>query len=301
MDKDYLIKKWLDDALSDKEQEAFDTLEDSAFFKEIIEEGKRFKAQNPTQVVAYDELKLRLDKKKNAATNWYKISARIAALFIVGLGLYFLTTQDKSTSFNTQLSQKQEIELPDGSIVTLNEASQLRFNKKNWDTQRNVELQGEAYFKVAKGKRFDVTTALGSVSVLGTQFNVSTRDGSFNVICYEGLVKVEAKAGVQELRPGQGIRAVNDTFQPLGVATVQPDWLQNLKVFKEAPIQDVFAALEKQYNVKITTDTVDSSILFTGAFELHNLDNALTAITKTLNLTYAIHTNEVVLITNAKN
>jgi ferric-dicitrate binding protein FerR (iron transport regulator) len=301
MDKDYLIKKWLDDALSDKEQEAFDALEDSAFFKEIIEEGKRFKAQNPTEVVAYDELKLRLDKKKNPTTNWYKLSVRIAALFIVGFGLYFLTTQDKSTTFNTQLSQKQEIELPDGSVVVLNEASQVRFNKKNWDTQRNVELQGEAYFKVAKGKRFDVTTALGTVSVLGTQFKVSTRDSIFKVICYEGLVKVTCNAGVQQLNEGQGIRAVNDTFEPLDIATVQPDWLQNLKVFKQASMRDVFTALEKHYNVKINTDTVDPSILFTGAFELNNLDNALEAVTKTLNLTYAIHTNEVVVIKNAKN
>jgi ferric-dicitrate binding protein FerR (iron transport regulator) len=300
MDKNYLIKKWLNDDLNSEEQKAFDALEDNAFFNEIIEEGKRFKAQNPSKVMAFENLENKLNQKLKSSPNWTKVIMRIAAVFVVGFGLYFLFDKDQNSTFETQLAQTEDIILPDSSMAILNELSQLNFDKKTWNTQRNVQLNGEAYFKVAKGKRFDVNTALGTVSVLGTQFNVSTRDSIFSVICYEGLVKVVHNNQVTELPAGKAYRVTKGKTDTFDVAVIQPDWLQNMKVFEQASIGDVLASIESHYNIKIITEDIDRSILFTGAFELDNLENALKATTKSLNLTYVMNNKNEVVIKNAK-
>lgn len=300
MDKNYLIKKWLENSLTTEEEIAFNKLEDNTFFNEIIEEGKRFKGQNPYEVNTFENLENKLDKKQSSSFNWTKIITRIAAVFIVGLGLYSLFNKDQHRTFETQLAQTEQITLPNNSIVTLNELSQLGFDDKNWDKKRSVELSGEAYFKVAKGKRFDVNTAFGNINVLGTQFNVIARDSIFSVICYEGLVQVIHNTNKVQLPAGKAYRVVKGKTETFDIAVIQPEWLQNMKVFEQANIGDVFASMESHYNIKIITDDIDSSILFTGAFELDNLENALKATTESLNLTYVMNNKNEVVIKNAK-
>lgn len=300
MDKNYLIKKWLKNDLTPQEQNAFDALEDSPFLKEIIQEGERFKTQNPFKATTFEKLEKALVKKKNTTYNWTKIITRIAAVFIIGFGLNFIFNKNQHSTFETQLAQKKQVTLPDNSTVTLNELSQLDFDNKNWDNQRSLQLKGEAYFKVAKGKRFDVNTDFGTVSVLGTQFNVVARDSIFSVICYEGLIELIHNNGTIQLPAGKAYRIINGKPEAFDVAVIQPEWLQNMKVFEQASIGDVFAAIESHYNIKIVADGIEKSILFTGAFELDNLDNALKATTQTINLTYEIKNNKVVIIRNAK-
>ena len=300
MDKNYLIKKWLENSLTTEEEITFNKLEDNTFFNEIIEEGKRFKGQNPYEVNTFENLENKLDKKQSSSFNWTKIITRIAAVFIVGLGLYSLFNKDQHRTFETQLAQTEQITLPNNSIVTLNELSQLGFDDKNWDKKRSVELSGEAYFKVAKGKRFDVNTAFGNINVLGTQFNVIARDSIFSVICYEGLVQVIHNTNKVQLPAGKAYRVVKGKTETFDIAVIQPEWLQNMKVFEQANIGDVFASMESHYNIKIITDDIDSSILFTGAFELDNLENALKATTESLNLTYVMNNKNEVVIKNAK-
>tara|TARA_R110002096_G_scaffold30724_4_gene91362 strand:+ start:8 stop:913 length:906 start_codon:yes stop_codon:yes gene_type:complete len=300
MDKNYLIKKWLENSLTIEEEITFNKLEDNTFFNEIIEEGKRFKGQNPYEVNTFENLENKLDKKQSSSFNWTKIITRIAAVFIVGLGLYSLFNKDQHRTFETQLAQTEQITLPNNSIVTLNELSQLGFDDKNWDKKRSVELSGEAYFKVAKGKRFDVNTAFGNINVLGTQFNVIARDSIFSVICYEGLVQVIHNTNKVQLPAGKAYRVVKGKTETFDIAVIQPEWLQNMKVFEQANIGDVFASMESHYNIKIITDDIDSSILFTGAFELDNLENALKATTESLNLTYVMNNKNEVVIKNAK-
>lgn len=300
MDKDYLLKKWLENDLTSEEQIAFDALEDSPFFKEIIQEGARFKNQNPNKVMSFETFEKEIQTKKKSRINWLKIVTRVAAVFVIGIGLYFLTSKDEYQSFETQVAQTEQITLPDNSKVTLNELSSLDFNSKNWDKQRSLNLKGEAFFKVAKGKRFDVNTGFGTVSVLGTQFNVSTRDSIFAVTCYEGLVQVSHNDKTIKLPAGKAYRIVNGVPEAFNIAVIQPEWLQQMKIFKNAPVGVVFTALENHYNITIVADNVDRSMLFTGAFELNNLDNALKATTESLELTYEIKNTKVAVVKNAE-
>lgn len=300
MDKDYIIKKWLNGDLSNEEQRAFDEIEDSGLLKEILEEAERFRGQNPSKVVAFEKLEEKLHQRNTSNTNWLQLISRAAAVFVVGIGLYFLFKNDPNKVYTTELAQKEIVNLPDNSQVTLNSLSELSFSATQWDDERSVALKGEAYFDVAKGKRFDVNTAVGKVSVLGTEFNVIVRDSIFSVVCYEGLVQVVHNNKATRLPAGKAYHFLKGNTQVVDIALAQPKWLQNLSVFEGATIEQVFEALEDEYQIRIVIDQIDNTTKFTGAFEHDNLDNALKEITQTLKLTYEINTDKTVIIKNVK-
>ena len=297
MNNKHLIEKWLSDELSKEEESNFLLLEDASFFEEIIEEGQRFKSQNPTRVSAFEDLSLTPQTSTTKHLMWPPSLHRVAAVLVVSIGLLFWLGQEDSKIFETALAQTEQVVLPDNSIVKLNELSELTI-QGDWEKERSVSLRGEAFFKVAKGKRFDVLTANGTVSVLGTQFNVSDRDGLFQVVCYEGLVQVIHNNNVSQVPAGKAYQLLNGQAALIDVLVIQPEWIQNMKVFREAKIRDVFDAVAIHYNIEIKVEVTDASMLFTGAFELDNLDNALEAITQTLNLTYENNGDNVITIRN---
>jgi ferric-dicitrate binding protein FerR (iron transport regulator) len=115
--------------------------------------------------------------------NWL---LRIAAVLVIGIGLFFASVPMQTTTELTQNKMQKTFLLPDDSEVTLNSASQIEYKKWNWTDHRELQLEGEAFFKVTKGQTFDVLTRLGKVTVVGTQFNVKARGDRFEVICFEG-------------------------------------------------------------------------------------------------------------------
>ncbi len=301
MDRNYLIKKWLHNELSPREKQAFEALEDSAFLQEIIQESKRFKRQTTNQVESFESLYKRLPtKKESTRSSWILTLSKIAAIFVIGLGVYFYMNNEKIMTYTTQLAQKEVIHLPDNSSVTLHENSSLEYNKNTWDYHKKIQLKGQAFFDVAKGKRFDVETPHGTITVLGTEFNVVSRGTVFHVVCFEGLVQVRYKDTLIKLPVGKAFKAVDGKTATFQVVTSQPEWLQNMSVFEDVKIIDVLKNLEKQYKVTIKYDSIDQNILFTGAFEHENLEKALKAVTKSLQMTYEIKENNLVLIKNAK-
>lgn len=299
MDKEQLVIKWLSNDLTEEELKTFDALEDADLYKEIIEEAQRFNGNIHAKVESFDVLDEKLVSKSNSSINWVKVVSSIAAIFIVGFALFTFFNKDQISSFQTTLAQNEVITLPDNSIVNLNELSELQYNNSKWDTNRSLDLNGEAFFDVEKGKRFDVNTPFGTVSVLGTEFNVMSRDSIFKVSCYEGLVQVayddenvKLPAGTEFiLSSGKGFKSK--------ITIAEPYWLKNMSVFENASFEDVIIELEKQYNIKVQYPS-DLNIKFTGAFELDNLENALKSISKPFNLTYIIDTNKVI-ITNGEN
>src|SRR5690606_30497371 len=88
-----------------------------------------------------------------------------------------------------------KLALPDGSTVLLNSSSSLKFPESFSDDKRVVELEGEGYFNVVKdtSRPFIVKTAVRDITVLGTQFDVSTyiEDSFFTTTLVEGSVKLD--------------------------------------------------------------------------------------------------------------
>lgn len=299
MDEKYLLKKWLSNDLSIEEQKEFLLLKDASFFSEIIEEGQRFKNQNPSRVGHIKDLHLTFQASSKHHPNWSQLILKIAAVLVVSFGIFLWLGQGKTNTFETTFAQTEEVLLPDSSVVRLNELSELNF-KADWGNERSVSLEGEAFFKVAKGKRFDVITSSGTVSVLGTEFNVIARDSEFSVVCYEGLVQVTHNNNTNQVPAGKAYQFIDGQAALLDVFVVQPEWLQNMKVFKDSKISDVFDAIANHYNVEIRIEIANKSMLFTGAFELNNLENALKAVTKTLNLSYVLSGDNHIIVMDEK-
>lgn len=300
MDKEHLIKKWLDGDLTDKETKEFKALEHAQLFEEIIQEAKRFDGKQHAEVNSFEIIEKELNKINSLSLNWVKITSRIAAIFILGVALFFLLDKDKINTFSTDYAKTETINLPDESIVNLNELSELEYNASKWDKNRILKLKGEAFFIVKKGKRFDVNTDFGKVSVLGTQFNVLSRDSIFKVSCYEGLVQVLYGTEKIKLPAGTEFLLISGSVKKSNITVKEPYWLKNMSVFENATLEDVISEIEKQYSIKITQSFDDEELRFTGAFEHNNLKNALKSITQPLNLTYEIITNKEVIIRNVK-
>lgn len=295
MNKAYLTEQWLKNELTDAEAKAFDALEDADLFKEIIEEAQRFNGNVNASVESFDVLDAKLVFKKRFSVNWIKAVSSIAAILVVGFALFTLINKDQKSTFNTTLAQNEIITLPDNSTVNLNELSALEYSKTNWDDKRLLDLKGEAYFDVEKGKRFTVNTTYGTVSVLGTEFNVLSRDSIFKVSCYEGLVQVVYNERKIDLPAGTAFELIAGKGSKSTIAIAEPNWLKDMSIFENASFKAVILELEKQYNIKIQYP-LELNINFTGAFEHNNLENALKSITKPLNLTYTIlNTNEVLI------
>ena len=292
MNREVLISKWLNNDLNDLEFEAFKNLEDYDDLVKLNDNLQAFKAEDYNTSIELKEILTSIKSHTAIETNkqalqWFKPFIRIAAVLAICFSLYYYTTT-LDTTISTEIAQKTTIVLPDASNVSLNAKSFLIFNKKDWKKQRDVELQGEAFFKVAKGSSFNVLTTSGTVTVYGTQFNVKQRDNYFEVICYEGLVGVNYQSQETKLKPGDSFLIIDGKIIAKEKENnLTPSWLNNESTFKSMPFKTVIAEFERQYGVSFTLEGIDSNQLFTGSFAHDNLEVAIKAIALPLHVTYS--------------
>ncbi|WP_142783556.1 FecR family protein [Changchengzhania lutea] len=298
MDKEYLIKKWLKETLTDAEKQAFEKLDDAFLNRYIIDSAKYFKASHAHKMDDFNTLKAQYKSSEKAVKkiNWINPFLKIASIIVVALGVYFTFFFNTTTIVETLASQKTRVELPDRSEVELNVLSSIEYNTRNWDKNRILTLNGEAYFKVAKGKTFDVKTSSGIVTVVGTQFNVKQRKDYFEVKCFEGIVKVVSDTIVRQLLAGDIYLILDGKFSNGKTLVASPKWTNNMSEFNAIPIKEVLSELERQYNIEVTFKNIDVNRLFTGGFPHDNLEEALIGITQPMNMTYVMSTSNLVII-----
>ena len=295
MERETLISKWLDNNLNDQELEAFKKLEDYDDLVKLDRNLQGFKAESYDPAVELESVLSSIRSKKQTSVHWFKPFMKIAAILAICFSLYYYTTT-LDTTIKTAFAQKTTIELPDNSSVSLNAKSLLIFNKKDWKKERDVELEGEAFFKVSKGSSFNVITKTGIVTVYGTQFNVKQRDTYFEVICYEGIVGVTYNSQLTKLKAGNSFLIIDGKLivtEKENNAT--PSWLNNESQFKSLPYREVLAEFERQYGVSIVAENIDENQLFTGSFSHSNIDIALKSITLPLHLKYSKTNNTITL------
>lgn len=201
----------------------------------------------------------------------YAAAACIAVFFF--FVLYAPATKVR-VGFGEQLSHV----LPDGSLVSLNAGSTIAYKSGRWGSQRKVELDGEAFFQVKKGQVFTVVTKLGEVEVLGTSFNVRVRGNSFSVGCVTGKVRVSNVKGAIILTPGLATNAEGEAAlkDPYPAETKQIGaWRQGKFDFQDAKLGEIFAEIQRQFDVQISTTPDIAERQVSRYFEAGNLDSAL--------------------------
>ncbi|WP_417195459.1 FecR family protein [Bizionia sp.] len=295
MNREELIQKWLQDDLNPQELAAFKALDDYEPLMKLSENLMHFKAPKFDESLAFETISAEISKKQKSKTKWLKPILKIAALIAISFSVYYYTTT-LDTHITTLTAEKTTFELPDYSEVTLNAQSQITYNKKSWKNQRELTLDGEAYFKVEKGSKFNVQTTSGTITVLGTQFLVENRNDIFEVVCYEGSVQVITDHKNMVLKPGDQFLILHGKFIAREKENIlNPAWLYNHSQFKSMPYKFVLNELERQYGLKVDAQTINTSVLFTGKFVHTDLDLALKAITLPLNITYTKENGLIVL------
>ncbi len=284
MDEDYKLAKWLNNKLTTEELAEFKQNPDFALYEKIKENSARLKTP------AFDQDKMlskvvaakKETKVVKLQQNWF---TRIAAILVIGLGLFFAYENSNVTYYGND-DLIPIIKLPDNSEVAINNNSEIKYQKWFWKNNRTIDLKGEAYFKVAKGKTFEVNTNLGKVTVLGTQFNVNAKDNTFEVTCYEGKVKVNYKNQELILTKGMLVTFENDSKKEGKTTLSMPNWASDEieMSFTNQNLKTIITDIENTYNVTIKTNTIATEQLFTGKLPSNNLDVALQIIASTYHL-----------------
>ena len=191
--------------------------------------------------------------------------------------LLFFVFRNPTKVVLTENAQQLALNLPDGSKVNVNAATEIRYRPGTWKKERRIQLNGEAFFQVAKGEPFVVETKLGNVEVLGTSFNVKSRDGIFEVSCRSGKVRVSSGASLQVLTPGLSTRLEGTTLE--NPTPSDPDiaagWRNGRFYFRDATLEVVFSELSRQYDIEVQAQPEVLKRKTTTFFEAGNLDSAL--------------------------
>ena len=220
-----------------------------------------------------------------------QIAASIALLIFAGIFMFYQITVNAYVVVQTDFGEKKEMVLPDQTEVVLNANSQLRYERQN---PRNVWLKGEAFFQVKKkpetNEKFLVFTDDLTIEVLGTAFNVSSRDKQTKVFLEEGKVKLnlkdEAKSGVM-LSPGEiltySAKQKNHYEKKRSETQLHTSWKDGVLILKATPLQEVIEQMEDLYGVRIAlqSDTLRQRKM-TMALPIKSLHIALATIENTL-------------------
>lgn len=193
----------------------------------------------------------------------YLIAAAVAFLFAMGLLLTQLT-KSEVVSYYTDFGKRQEIELPDGTRLTLNANSTLRFEKER---PRKVWLDGEAFFKVARKveskKKFEVITPDLTVEVYGTEFNVNSRKKQTQVVLEEGKVKLSLSNGaLKEMKPGDLITYSADQQKiieekELKQVNTLTSWKDGTLIFDDISLKDAMSRIADLYGLEVVFENAE--------------------------------------------
>lgn len=279
MKDDNMLVKWLNNELDEKELKAFMATPEYATYNKI----KEYSAQLSVPEADMDALYARIEANKNRGSKVRTLSpwvARIAAMLILALGATYFVYTTKTTTQLADAGERTEFLLPDNSSVTLNAGSQADYKAWNWKNNRKLQLDGEAYFKVAKGQTFDVVTTMGKVTVVGTQFNVKARDNRFDVTCFEGKVKVTSNGDTILLTPGMSVAFENG--KQINLPTddnTQPGWLTYEVNYQGETLERIVNEMERQYRIDIElTDKQIAAKKHSGSIPMNNIGDALEII-----------------------
>lgn len=258
-------------------------------------------------------LKSRKTSKAKQVFNHFRRLSKVAATFLLilfsGYFLYegILLQEDdgavaeipvSTITKQTAAGEKLRLTLPDRSEVILNSLSTINFSSDFGSKDREIVLEGEAFFSVApdKDKPFKVTTGTVVTTALGTAFNAYAREETVKISLTEGNVNVSIEKQVLSLVPGEMASVVtcNDSaltkekFDP-AVTTL---WKEGKIRFQSKPLSEILQSLETWYGVRFETKAY-SDRKVTGLFNNESLEDILTGLSFSLGFDYDIDEKNV--------
>lgn len=231
-----------------------------------------------------------------------------------GNQLVYTNKEAKETlEYNTltvPYGKRFEIQLSDGTVVTLNAGTSLKYPVKFIKGKnRQVFLKGEAFFNVTKDKShpFIVNANEIDVRVLGTQFNITSylEDEYINTVLVEGSVSIYDKETTYNseastlLKPGFKA-AWNKKENNIGIEEADIEiytaWLQGKIIFKHIPFDNIVKKLERHYNVEIINNNASLGKDFiTASFDVETIEQVFKVINEIHPIEYSIRDNKIII------
>lgn len=299
MQEENKLARWLNNEMDTEELAAFTASAEFDTYRKIRDYSAQLAAPEANLDAMYatiqDNKYKRRDTPVRRINRWVP---RIAAVLVLALGLTYFLYTTHTTMQVADVGKRTEFLLPDNSAVVLNAGSEASYKANSWNSRRSIDLNGEAFFKVAKGETFDVVTSIGTVTVVGTQFNVRARDNRFDVTCFEGKVKVQYKSEVVYLLAGESIAFEEGRRITIPDNDMQrPGWLSYETAFTAEKPENIIREIERQYNVIIKLDAAPQAKLFTGTIPMNDMDTALEIIKTVYHLKSEKKGNTILLST----
>lgn len=235
---------------------------------------------------------------------------RYAATFLILLtltgGLYFYLSRSEEMITISATNGVKKINLPDHSIVWLNKGTKLSYSPNFNGEQRNVTLEGEALFHVAKNpnKPFIVKGKYASARVLGTTFNFKEdpNRGTEEVSLIEGRLEVSLQEGKEKviLQPNQ--KAIinrnkehietKNTYAPIDAV-----WRDNIIPFDNMSITEIAQIIEDVYGYQVNIDNnLDKTKTYTGVIrKSSDIKKVLDGLSYSLSFRYNINNRTIFL------
>ena len=308
-----IIVKYLTGETSEKEEQRLhDWLKEAPSHKEVFSEYKKVwdnmdKVKGQTTDIIDQEWKIfesRIDsiesnkkseniKSASSGFNFMRIAASIALIIFAGIGIFVVTNvlNKEKIASGTEI---QEIELSDGSEVTLNRNTVIKYSQK-FKERRMVYLEGEAFFDIKHNpdKPFIVNTNEIQVEVIGTRFTVNAypEKNNIEVVVSSGKVAVSSeRSGSEQLYLTEGEKAVYHKNNNALQKSTKLDqnylaWKTKILTFENQRLSEVIKTLNSVYSINIQLMNAElKDCTITTTFNQQSIEAVLNVISSTLGL-----------------
>ncbi len=239
-----------------------------------------------------------------------KIAAVFTGLVIAGGVLFYWLSDQRYMTFSSKYAETKKIILPDSSEVLLNANSFLKYSHSRNKKYREVWLNGEGFFKIKhieNSKKVPVKlivhTSDVDIEVLGTEFNINSRDtDKTEVLLTRGKVRLSVIGGSNKplnMNRDEFV-SYNKRTKRLSVNKVSPDnyiaWTDHKYIFEKTSLEDLCKELQRYYGKTFTiTDVKMRKQRLSGALELQNEDALVQTLSTLLGVSINKNGNEIII------
>ncbi|WP_455787076.1 FecR family protein [Parabacteroides goldsteinii] len=255
--------------------------------------------------------RIRKPEKRFSFIPYLRYVAIVAVILSIGWGGFRLirSNQEKVltyTEVHVKNGEHKRIILPDGTSVTLNAGSYLRYPREFITDVRRIEMNGEAFFEVTRDeeKPFLIHTKDADVKVLGTSFNVKAfdMDEQLTVSVQTGKVQVDLPEAMMRLLPDEQfvMDKTKGEFQKRNEdARLSTVWIKGGLYFNRTPIRTVVNELVRMYNRTIEfAPGAEYNDYIYGEHDNKSLEAVLKSIQYSTDIKYRIENDKIVLYKN---
>lgn len=249
------------------------------------------------KVVEQKAIELAVEARPEPKILYLQQFRKYAAILFVLLGAsyLFITLNQKASMVEVLAKSNQEkVQLEDGSVVYLNNGARFSYPENFAEGKREVRLEGEAFFEVAKdaNRPFIVLTEQSSVEVLGTSFNIDSAPMQTEVSVATGKVQVASTSSDESaiLTPNQSAIVNSKSFQKR--SEVDPNylaWKTGVFNFENTAIPEVLEELNKYYASEVALrDETETTCMLSSTFDKMEL----TEIIEIIKLSCSLNANQ---------